>query len=235
MLKIMINTASERVLFLYSNRLTREPNNAGRRVTGDHLKSLTGKGIHMKTDFLKELGLAQDAIDKIMAENGKDIAAEQAKTTAKTGELATANQTIKDLQATVKQFDGVDIGKLKRDVADWETKYNTDIAAEKTKADNIQKEYGLKDALKAMGAVDPEYLIYKHGGVEKFAFGTDGKPIGLDDITKPYKESSPQLFAPTGKAAVPQTRTGMRQTGAEASNEKKDEANAAFRSIFGKG
>ena len=34
----------------------------------------------MKTEFLKGLGLEQDAIDKIMAENGKDIAAEQAKT-----------------------------------------------------------------------------------------------------------------------------------------------------------
>ena len=27
----------------------------------------------MKTDFLKELGLEKDVIDKIMAENGKDI------------------------------------------------------------------------------------------------------------------------------------------------------------------
>ena len=33
----------------------------------------------MKTEFLKEFGLNQEAIDKIMAENGKDIAAEQKK------------------------------------------------------------------------------------------------------------------------------------------------------------
>ena len=33
----------------------------------------------MKTEFLKELGLTQEVIDKIMAENGKDIAAEQKK------------------------------------------------------------------------------------------------------------------------------------------------------------
>lgn len=32
----------------------------------------------MKTEFLKELGLEQDVINKIMAENGKDIAAEGA-------------------------------------------------------------------------------------------------------------------------------------------------------------
>ena len=40
----------------------------------------------MKTDFLKGLGLEQDVIDKIMAENGKDIAAEKAKTTKAEGE-----------------------------------------------------------------------------------------------------------------------------------------------------
>ena len=35
----------------------------------------------MKTEFLKGLNLSQDVIDQIMAENGKDIAAEQRKTT----------------------------------------------------------------------------------------------------------------------------------------------------------
>ena len=40
----------------------------------------------MKTEFLKGLGLEQDAIDKIMAENGKDVAAEKAKTTKVEGE-----------------------------------------------------------------------------------------------------------------------------------------------------
>lgn len=33
----------------------------------------------MKTDFLKGLNLSQEVIDKIMAENGKDIAVEQKK------------------------------------------------------------------------------------------------------------------------------------------------------------
>lgn len=34
----------------------------------------------MKTEFLKELGHEQEQIDKIMAEYGKDIAAEKIKT-----------------------------------------------------------------------------------------------------------------------------------------------------------
>ena len=43
--------------------------------------------------------------------------------------LTAANETIKGLQDTVKKFDGVDVDKLKKDAADWETKYNTDIEA----------------------------------------------------------------------------------------------------------
>lgn len=187
----------------------------------------------MKTEFLKELGLSQEAIDKVMSENGKDIAAEQAKATAKDGELTTANQTIKQLQETVKKFDGKDPARLQEDLQALQTKYDTDVATERKKAENIQREYGLKDALKSIGVMDPDYLVYKHGGVEKFAFGADGKPIGLDDITKPYRESSPQMFAAQQtKAAV---KTGLsHQGGSEGTPDKKDEANTAFRSLFGK-
>ena len=46
-------------------------------------------------------------------------------------ELNAANETIKGLRETVAKFDGVDIEKLKKDASDWETKYNTDIAAVK--------------------------------------------------------------------------------------------------------
>ena len=52
----------------------------------------------------------------------------------KVSELTAANETISGLQGTVKKFDGVDIDKLKKDAADWETKYNTDIEAAKVDA-----------------------------------------------------------------------------------------------------
>ena len=175
----------------------------------------------MKTEFLKELGLSQEQINKIMAENGKDIAAEQAKTTVKDGELTKANETIKGLQEAVKKFDGVDIDKLKQ------------LAAERAKAENIRKEYTLKEALKGLGVLDPDYLIFKQGGLEKFAFA-DGKPVELEDITKPYKEKSPHLFHQD--ESKPLLKTGLsHQGGQESTSDKKEAANAAFRSLFGKG
>lgn len=124
--------------------------------------------------LLKEHGVAEDkikdAVDKIMDENGKDIEAEKTKTTAKDGELTKANETLKGLQETVKKFDGVDVEKLKNDMKQLETKYDTDVKAERQKADGIKKEYSLKAALQEAGVVDPDYLVFKHGGIEKFVF-----------------------------------------------------------------
>lgn len=148
--------------------------------------------------LLKETGVAEDkmkvVLDDILAENGKDIEAEKARTTAKDGELTKANGTIKDLQATVKKFDGVDIDKLKKDATDLQTKYDEDIKVEQKKTSDLKKTFALKETLRDQGALDPDYIVYKQGGIEKFAFDDEGKPIGIVDIIKPIQESSPALF-----------------------------------------
>lgn len=84
----------------------------------------------MKADFLKGLGLEQDAIDKIMAENGKDVAVEQAKTTKAVSErdnykdqLATATESLekfKDVDPTAMQSE---IDKLNQQLKDKDTEY----------------------------------------------------------------------------------------------------------------
>ena len=149
-------------------------------------------------ELLKGAGVAEDklksVLDTVMDENGKDIEVEKTKATAKDGELTKANETIRGLQDDIKKFDGVDVEKLKQNAKDWETKYNTDITAEQTKAKNLERAYTLKEALRGAGVTDPDYIIYKHGGVEKFAFNDEGKLIGLDETIKPYKESNPSLF-----------------------------------------
>ena len=50
----------------------------------------------MEREFLKGLGLEKDAIDKIMAENGKDIELEKGKVKDIQSQLVTANNTIKE-------------------------------------------------------------------------------------------------------------------------------------------
>lgn len=91
-----------------------------REIFGD--ASLTWDQLQEKLKDNKEIKLANLAAGNYV---------DKKKFEDKVAELATANSTISGLQDTVKKFDGVDVDKLKKDAADWEAKYNTDLAAAK--------------------------------------------------------------------------------------------------------
>ena len=96
-------------------------------------------------------------------------------------ELATANKTIADLkkastdseqlQATIKQHE--------------ETIKNLRAEAVQT-----AHKHALETALTEAGVLDAEYMMYKLGGVDKITYGDDGKPVGLTDLLKPYREDA---------------------------------------------
>lgn len=109
----------------------------------------------------------------------------------KVKELSTASETIKNLKKN-----NADNAELQQKVKDYEA----ETARLKTEADNTRKEYALKDKLKEAGVTDADYIIYKQGGLDKFTFDKDGKVIGLDDVLKPMRESSPHLFKNAGGA-----------------------------------
>lgn len=193
----------------------------------------------MKREQLKEIltkaGLAEDGlkdvIESIFAEHGKDIEAEKAKTTAKENELSAANQQIKDLNATIDSFGGQTPTELKTQLGNLQKKYDEDIAAEQKKYSDLVKTQSLREALTGAGVTDPDYIIYKQGGLDKFAFA-DGRPVGIDETLKPYRETSPSLFKVETKS-----KDGIRHEGGtqvkETTNEHA-EANSALRSLFGK-
>lgn len=101
------------------------------------------------------------------------------------GKLKEANTTIDTLKKN-----NLDNEELQKQVNQYKTKVTEMEAA----AANTKKEYVLRDKLKEAGAVDADYIIYKQGGLDKFTFDKDGKPIGIDDVLKPLREASPHLF-----------------------------------------
>lgn len=105
------------------------------------------------------------------------------------GKLKEANTTIETLRKN-----NTDNEELQKQV----TEYKSRVTELETAAANTQKEYALKDRLKEAGVTDVDYIIYKQGGLEKFTFDKDGKPVGIDDVLKPLKESSPHLFKNAG-------------------------------------
>ncbi|WP_321993863.1 phage scaffolding protein [Clostridium butyricum] len=100
-------------------------------------------------------------------------------------QLKTANSTIKDLKKN-----NADNEELQNKVTDYEGT----IKKLEANAANTKKEYDLKDKLKDLGVTDADYIIYRHGGVDKFNYDKEGNVIGLEETVKPYKESIPHIF-----------------------------------------
>lgn len=100
---------------------------------------------------------------------------------AKVKELETANETITDL----KKSEG-DNEALQKKIGDYES----EIKNLKKSAEDTAKTYALKDKLSKAGVLDPDYLIYKHGGIEKFGFDKENQPVNVDEVLKSYKEDS---------------------------------------------
>lgn len=101
------------------------------------------------------------------------------------GKLKEANATIDTLKKG-----NADNEELQKQVKEYKEK----AAALEVEAANTRKEYALKEKLAATGVLDADYVIYKQGGLDKFTFDKDGKPLGVEDVVKPLKESSPHLF-----------------------------------------
>ncbi len=90
--------------------------------------------------------------------------------------LKNGNKDNKKLQDTITELQG------KLETA------NKDLERIQEESANTAKTYALKEQLSKAGVTDPDYLIYKHGGLEKFNFDKENNPIGVEDSIKPYRE-----------------------------------------------
>lgn len=172
----------------------------------------------MNTSFLKSLSLEQEDIDKVMAENGKDIAKEQAKYEAKLSDYddktLRVNELEKELKEAQKQAAEVDAWKSKYEqeveahnqtketastaTADWEKKWAERDEADTAKETASKKRAAARSELIKRGAnpdaVD-DFMLDKldYDGLE-----LDGDTIkGADDYVKPYQERYAKYFGTT--------------------------------------
>lgn len=117
----------------------------------------------------------------------------------KSKELKTAN----DMIAELKKSNG-DNAELQKKISEYET----EIGNLKAEAVNTEKSYALKEALSKAGVLDPDYLIYKAGGLDKFHFDKDNKPVGVEDAVKPYREDKMMTHLFKAAAGTGYTPTG---------------------------
>lgn len=148
----------------------------------------------MTREFLKNLGLEDTAIDKILDENMSDIGKEKAKTTTAQTELATAQTEL----TALKQSNG-DITAVQKQLTDLQAKYDTDTAT--LNAQLAERDY--TDAVTR--AISGKALKFSSKSAERAFVAAlkekklelkDGELSGLDDFIKAQKEADPEAFAP---------------------------------------
>lgn len=99
---------------------------------------------------------------------------------------------IQELTQSVKDFDGVDVKQLQKDVNDWKTKYDHDL--EETKRDSA-----IRLAIAKSGTLSEKALM----GLldkDKIKLDKDGNLTGLDEQIEAIKKEDSFLF----KAAEPE-------------------------------
>ncbi len=151
----------------------------------------------MTREFLKELGITEETTEKIMAEHGKSLTAEQQKTAQKEKEMGLVQKNLDEANAVIQSYKDMKLDDIKKSAAEWETKAKA-LEAEKTEMSN---QFLLEKALMGADAHDAELL---EKAIDKTALKFEGGKIkGLDSQLKELKESKPFLFKPADASKDP--------------------------------
>lgn len=152
----------------------------------------------MKREFLKELGLEDDVISKIMKEHGKTIQkmddtieTYRGKISELQTDIATKSKDYEELnkehmlsKAKIEEFEKVDIDGLKNSIQEWENKYNEreyDLTIDK-----YMQDYKFTSEL----AKEATISKFKE---QKFKL-KDGKLDGAEDYMKKFMEENKSAF-----------------------------------------
>lgn len=150
----------------------------------------------MEREFLKGLGLEKDAIDKIMAENGKDIELEKGKVKDIQSQLVTANNTIKerDKQLEILKNSPDNPETLKQQIQQLQDDNKAKDEAHQKEIKELKVNSALEKALtnaKAKNAKAVQALLDLGDDVE---LNEDGTIKGLDEKIKALKKSDAYMF-----------------------------------------
>lgn len=146
----------------------------------------------MKRKFLEDLGLEEEAINKIMAENGKDLNELKAKVDELTEQIAVKETTISEKNNKIAELEKVDVEAIK--TAEYE-RGKTDGSKE---IEDFKKSNALNKALKEGFKVKDPELIKPKLKLDQIEYEPDGDGFkvskGLEEQVNPLKETYGYVF-----------------------------------------
>lgn len=146
----------------------------------------------MKREFLKELGLTDEQIDKIMSENGKDVEKAKGDLSTKETELESTKKQLKKANKQIEEFKEMDIEGIKAAADDYKEKYEKAQKEAKEEMDKLKFNHKLEGALTGAKAKNIKAVMALLD-MEGLKLNKD-EIVGLNDQLDKIKEENEYLF-----------------------------------------
>lgn len=167
--------------------------------------------------------ITDEAMTWILDTAGAELTREKAKAADLQKQLDTANSTITVLRDTAKQYDGVDVTELQKQIADGKAKYDQDIA-------DMRRDYAIDLELTARRARSLK-ATRAMLDMDKIKLDKDGRYTGITEQLDALEKSDGYLFNADAKpgTGVTVSTGGEHGTGGDAA--ATDGVAAAFASL----
>lgn len=142
----------------------------------------------MKRKFLEDLGLETDAIEKIMAEAGKDVTSLKARVDDLTEQINVKDTTISEKNNKIAELEKVDVEAIKK------SEYERGKTEGSKEIEVFKKQNALDKALSKYKAKDTS-ILSKMLDMEKVKYNDKFEIVeGLEDQINSIKQSHDYLF-----------------------------------------
>lgn len=159
----------------------------------------------MKREDLEKLkvgeeNLSKEVIDDIMAMYGKSFKDKDEKIATLTTEKDGLSTQLSDLNKKVKELSSVDAEKLKEEIQNLNTKYDTDTKDLQNKISKQNYDFKVKELTSGIkfSSESARKAFISDLSAKELKLEED-KILGFDDFVKSYQESDPNAFAKEDK------------------------------------
>lgn len=148
----------------------------------------------MKREDLKALGIADEAIDSIMALHGKDIEAHKTKITTMQADLDTANKQLAEAGSTIEGFKKMDVEAIKAAADDYKIKYEKSQQEAAAQVAALKFDYALEGALSGAKARNTK-AVRALMDTTAMKLKEDGTLDGFEQELEKIRKDNEYLFA----------------------------------------
>jgi predicted nucleic acid-binding Zn-ribbon protein len=148
----------------------------------------------MKREDLKALGIADEAIDSIMALHGKDIEAHKTKLTTMQADLDAVNKQLAEAGSTIEGFKKMDVEAIRAAADDYKAKYEKSQQEAAAQVAALKFDYALDGALSGAKAKNTK-AVRALMDTTAMKLKEDGTLDGFQQQLEQIRKDNEYLFA----------------------------------------